>query len=75
MDEEDSLAIGRQYQAAAGNVTGSEVIAGERSGRTLEELEDEFEAFERLAVGGIVEFAGQGGDGLGVGHEMKKPPV
>jgi hypothetical protein len=47
-------------------VAGSELIAGEGMRGALEEVEDEFEAFEGLSVGGIVEGSGEGGDGLGV---------
>ena len=37
MDEEDAIAIGGQDEAAAGDVSGSELIAGEGIGGALEE--------------------------------------
>ena len=74
MDEEDAIAVGREDEAAGGDVAGSELVAGEGMGGAVEQEEDEFEAFESLPVGGIVEGAGDGGDSLGIEHEMKKPP-
>ena len=54
VDEEQALAIGSQNETSAGNVSRSEMGAGERFGGTIEEEGNEFLTFERLAIGGIV---------------------
>ena len=76
MDQEDAAAIGREHHAAAGDVAGSELVAGEGVGGTLEEVEDEFEAFERPAPSaGSWKERARAATRLGVEHKMKKPPV
>jgi hypothetical protein len=52
MHDEDARRIRRDDHAAAADMAGKELLTTKRSGRALEEVEDEFEALEGSAVRG-----------------------
>jgi hypothetical protein len=55
--QQQTVGVGCEDEARASDVAGSELAVGEGLRRTFEQEEDEFAAFERFAVGRIVERA------------------
>ena len=73
VDQEDSVAIGGEDKAGAGDVSGGVLGAGERVGGGVEEKGDEFLTLEGLAIGGVVEGLGDGFDGGRMEHKSERP--
>ena len=69
VDQQDPLAIGRQHQAGAGDVAGSELVARKGIGRMLQDHEDEIARFGIGHVGAAVDEVGDVGGAHGLENQ------
>ena len=73
VNQQDSLAVQGQHQARAGDVTGSEMGAGEWRWRELQQHEYEFETLETFAIGRVGKAAGDSSNAGRIDHNEKSP--
>jgi hypothetical protein len=69
MHEENAIAAGSDDEPGASDMSRRELLARERIVGALEEKEDQFQAFERFAIGRILERAGEGSNRFAVDHK------
>ena len=60
MHREQSLAVGREHETSAGDVSRDEVGTGKRIGCAIQKEQDQFPTLECRTVGGIMEAVNEG---------------
>jgi hypothetical protein len=69
VDQPETVVVGGEDEAGAGDVAGGELVAGERFRRAVEEGQDQVAALERVAIEGVVKGADESGGEGNVDHQ------